>query len=162
MPDLTLPPSAPATPTVETAKGISPWTACLLLALLPLSYALARRQPSPLSVEIHEQAGQVRISWDIPTQGTLIIIDDQENRLIPITPAVSTVTYARRSGDVEVQLGSAYARFVGPPPPPPEKEQIRRDMEDLKKEIVSLRNTETSNRGQLGALWVRMHPNQQP
>jgi hypothetical protein len=155
MPDPTLPP-------VTTTKGISPWTACFLLAILPLSYALARHQPAPLSVEIHEQAGQVRISWNIPTQGTLIIIDDQENRLIPVTPAVSTVTYARRSGDVEVQLGSAYARFVGPPPPPQEKERIRRHMEDLKQEIVSLRNEQTSNSTQLGALWVRTHPAQKP
>jgi len=151
---------SPPTPPVASRKGIRPLVACLLLALLPLSYALARRQPPPLSVEIHEQAGQMRISWNIPTQSTLIIIDGQENRLVPITPAFSTITYARRSGDVEVQLGSAYARFVGPPPPPPEKEQIRRNMAELRKQIVSLNASKTTSRARLGNLWVRTHPNQ--
>jgi hypothetical protein len=115
------------------------WAMCLPLALSPAAFLIPRHTPPPL-VNLREEAGQLRISWTTPTNSTLTILDGKDRRFIAITPTDSTVIYARRSGDVTVQLGSALARFVGPPPPPSEIEQLRTSVKSLQEKITSLRN----------------------
>jgi hypothetical protein len=88
-----------------------PWALAALLALASLLFFIPR-EPQ-LALNLHESDGQMRISWNVPTEATLKILDGTERIYIPITPQQSTLTYARQSGDVTVGIGSVEARFVG-------------------------------------------------
>jgi hypothetical protein len=103
-------------------------------------------------VNLREELGQLHISWNVPTSSTLTILDGTDKTSILITPEHSTVTYARRSGDVTVKLGSALARFIGPLPPPPEIVQLRTSVHSLQSKIASLRKVQSADWAKLSAL----------
>jgi hypothetical protein len=134
------------------------WKLCIPAALL-LSLGFIPRKP-PLSVNLTESAGQMRISWNVPVRATLTILDGAEKTSIPITPAESMVTYVRRTGDVGVQLGSAQERYVGPPPPPAEIETMRSTVKALESKLKSLRRVQASGRTIITALeeFQKAHP----
>jgi hypothetical protein len=137
---------------VAVRKPRWPWAACLLL--IPLLFL--RPHPPQLALTVREAEGQVRISWNVPTAETLTILDGGERTYIPIAPEESTATYARRSGDVTVGIGSAKARFVGLALPPNEIERARAGVETLRQKLNSLRAEKASGETRIAALERRL------
>lgn len=113
------------------------WTWCL--ALLPLLYFIPRHPERPLAVTLQEDSGQLRISWSIPTKATLSILDGGRRTAVSVARDLSSLTYARSSGDVTVEIGAAQARFVGARVPPKEIERERSNLETLASKIAALR-----------------------
>ncbi len=144
---------APAPPLVKVMKRR--WTWAWSLALLPLLFFIPRH-PRPLEINLREDAGQLKISWNVPAQAPLSIVDGGERTSIVIPPGASTITYARRTGDVTVGIGSVQARFVGPPLPPAEIEQVRESIDSLQSRIVSLRGAHLAGQEKLAALERRL------
>jgi hypothetical protein len=126
------------------------------LLLLPLLYFIPHHPQPPLAVTLREDSGQLHISWNVPAQATLAILDGSERTSIPIGPGLSNLTYARRSGDVTVAIGAAQARFVGPPRPLTQTEQVRASIDSLQFTIVSLRATQAAGDIKLAALRRRL------
>jgi hypothetical protein len=118
---------------VKVVKRRWSWTWCL--ALFPLLCFIPRHPPPPLALTLREDSGQLRISWSVPSKATLSILDGGQRTAIAIS-GLSSVTYSRRSEDVTVEIGSAKARFIGPPLPP---EEIAPDLETLASKIAALR-----------------------
>ena len=114
------------------------WAVCLPFALA-LLFLLPHRATPPLALHVSEDAGQLRISWNVPTDEKLTIIDGGERTFIPIVREQSTVTYARRTGDVTLGIGSAQVRFVGAELPSSETERTRAVIAKLESRIASLR-----------------------
>jgi hypothetical protein len=135
------------------------WKMCIPVALL-LSLGFIPRRKPPLSINLTETAGQMRISWNAPVRATLTILDGAGKTSIPITPGESMITYVRSTGDVSVQLGSAQERFVGPPPPPAEIERMRSSVKALESKLKSLRRVQASGRTIITALeeFQKAHP----
>ncbi len=121
----------------KVVKQRRSWTWCLLL--LPLLYFIPRAPERPLAVTLREDSGQLRISWNVPTNATLSILDDGQRTSISIARDLSSLTYARSSGDVTVEIGAAQARFVGAIVPPKEIQQERANLETLASKIAALR-----------------------
>ena len=85
---------------------------------------------------LQEDAGQLRISWNAPTSETLTILDGGDRTSVAISPGQTTATYARRTGDVTVGIGTVQTRFVGPGRPPSEAEKMRNSIDTLHRKIV--------------------------
>lgn len=128
------------------------WVAGLALALVPLVYFTPWRWATPLTVTLQEQAGQVRISWNVPTAALVTIIDGSEKISVSVGMQQSSILYARRSGDVRVQMGSAQARFIGPPVAPNQIELMRTSVKALQSQLASLRSAQISGWQTLAAL----------
>jgi hypothetical protein len=126
------------------------------LALIPLVYFIPWHPPPLLAMCLSESAGQLRISWNVPSQNTLTILDGGELTSILITPEESTATYARRTGDVTVAIGSVQSRFVGPALPPTEIERRRAAIADLEAKITSLRAASAAGQTRIAALERRL------
>lgn len=124
--------------------------------LLPLLYFVPHHAPPALAVTLREDAGQLRISWNVRKQATLTILDGGERTSISITPEQSTVTYARRTGDVLVGIGAAEARFVGPALPPAEIDIERASVRKLKSKIAALRAVHAERETKIAALQRRL------
>jgi len=140
---------------IVAAKGRRwPWACVALLPLFLLTFYRPRHAPPALT--LRETEGQIRISWNVPMSGTLTIRDGGERTYIPVGPGQSTATYARRSGDVTVGIGSTEARFVGPALPPSEIEQARAGVEALRAKIASLRAARTMGEARIAALERRL------
>jgi hypothetical protein len=106
-------PPKPAACPRKAAMKPTAWAAVGSLALtLPL---LAFFRPAPaLGLEVREQAGQLRISWE-PGKPAVIEIDDGADHLsVPLFASQRSLTYARSTGEVDVRLtiedGSAHPR----------------------------------------------------
>jgi hypothetical protein len=125
------------------------------LLVLPLLGLIPHHQP-PLAVTLREDTGQLRISWNVPVRGTLEILDGGERTSLAIAPGLSTVTYARSSEDVTVGIGSAQARFVGPPLHPTPLDRERAELRALESRIVSLRSVRVAGMAKLAALRRRL------
>jgi hypothetical protein len=134
------------------------WTLGLgmCLALIPLFYFIPRHPPLPLAMSLSESAGQLRISWNVRTKETLTILDGGELTSITITPDQSTATYARRTGDVTVAIGSVQSRFVGSAPPLTEIERRRAAIAELKAKITLLRAASVAGQTRIAALERRL------
>jgi hypothetical protein len=132
------------------------WAACLPLALAPFLYFLPHRQPPPLALRVSEDAGQLRISWNVPTEEKLTIVDGGERTFIPLTREQSTATYARRTGDVTVGIGAAQVRFVGAELPPSEIERTRAVIAELRSRIASLRAEQEQGQERIATLERRL------
>lgn len=97
--------------------------------------------PAPIDLVVVDRDGQLEIGWDSRSDavlnaasGTLSIVDGRVIRNLPLTPEElqrGNYTYARESGDVEVELvidnadgGQAReaSRFLGRPPVPQQNE----------------------------------------
>jgi hypothetical protein len=142
-------------PTPQVVNKSWSWQWCPLL-LLPLLYFAIPRQPAPpLELKLHEEAGCLLISWTVPTDETLVILDGGELISIPIAPPLSTITYARRSGDVTVGIGTAQARFVGALPPGP-LEMERSGIAALESKVASLRAAQAAGQLKIAALQRRL------
>ena len=107
-------------------------------------------------MSLSESAGQLRISWSVPTKETLTILDGGELISITVRPDQSTATYARQTGDVTVAIGSVQSRFVGPAVPPTEIERGRAAIADLKAKITSLRAAIATGQTRIAALERRL------
>lgn len=124
----------------------------LALALIPLICFTPRHRQPPIAVSLREDSGQVRISWNVPNKATLTILDGGEKTSIALTPAQSTATYARRSGNVTVRIGKAEGRFVGPALPPTKMEQMRASVKALESKVASLRSERADGQTKIAAL----------
>jgi hypothetical protein len=137
------------------------WAACLPVALAPFLYFLPvhflmHKAPAPLALRVSEDAGQLRISWTVPTEEKLTVIDGGARTFIPITREQSTATYARRTGDVTVGIGAAQVRFVGAELPPSEIERTRAVIAELKSRIASLRAAQEEGQERIATLERRL------
>ena len=92
--------------------------------LLPLLYFIPHKPAAALALNLDE-AGQLRITWNVPTEARLTILDGAHRASVTITREQSSVTYARRTGDVTVGIGALQTRFVGRALPPTEIEKER-------------------------------------
>jgi hypothetical protein len=144
--------TTPATPALKKRS----WRWAYVLALLPLLYCIPHRPDPPLAVALREDAGQLRISWSLPQKETLMILDGGDLTTISIKPEQSMLTYARRTGDVVVKIGSAQARFVGPPLPPTELERMQASIENLKFKIAELRANKAAGQQRIATLQRRL------
>jgi hypothetical protein len=133
---------------VETRNWKWAWS----LALLPLLF-LIPRHPTPLSVNVREDSGQLRISWNRPGQTALTIVDGGQRIDVPLDPQQSTLTYARKSDDVTVEMGSARARYVGAPT---ELELTRTSITELESKVSALRAAHASANAKIAALQSRL------
>jgi hypothetical protein len=77
---------------------------CLPVAIF--AYLQPGMPQPPLALAVREEAGQLIMNWDaVRTEpGRLEIIDGSERTLIHLAPAQTGVTFAHRTGDVEVRL----------------------------------------------------------
>lgn len=167
--EVTAPESAPRVdpPAVgRTAAGTKwPWArivvsvflaaAAILLAVKPLP----RGKPQPQSGgNLHEDHGQLRISWNAPSQKVLTILDGGERISLAIAPWQSSLTYKRRSGDVTVGVGSEEFRYIGPAPPrspkqrDPQIQQERERVEALESRVTELRTALASGQTKIAKL----------
>jgi hypothetical protein len=140
------------TPIPVVKKRKWAWAACLLL--IPLLFY--RPHHPQLALTVRETAGQMRISWNVPTTETLTILDGGERTYAPIVQGQSTATYARRSGDVTVGIGSAKVRFVGPELPPSEIDRERARVAALDARAASLRTAMALGKTKIAALERRL------
>jgi hypothetical protein len=124
----------------------------LALVLFPLRKVESR---DPVAVNLSDDKGQLRISWNTAGQKIMTILDRGERISLALAPQQSSLTYARRSGDVTVGMGSTQVRFIGPPPPPSHMAQTRANVEALKSRIACLRAVEALGRIKLAALEER-------
>lgn len=126
------------------------WAALLLL---PLLFFIPHKTQPALALNLREDAGQLHIAWNVPTDAKLTIIDGAHRTSVAITREQSGATYARRTGDVTVQIGSLQARYVGPPI---EIEQARAGVEALKSRIALLRAARNAGQAKIAALQRRL------
>jgi hypothetical protein len=131
------------------------WAACLPLALVPFFIRPHHASP-PLAINLHEEGSQLRISWNIPTEEKLTIVDGGERTYMPITREQSTATYARRTGDVTVGIGATQVRFVGNALPPTEIERTRATIAQLNSRIASLRAAQAEGETRIATLQRRL------
>lgn len=128
------------------------WAACLLL--LPL--LLLRPHHPQLALTVHEADGQLQISWNVPTTETLTILDGGTRTYVSIVPGQKTATYARRSGDVTIGIGSVQARFVGPALPPTQLQKMFASLDDLHAKVKKLRTISSTNESKIASLERRL------
>ena len=130
------------------------WAASVLL--LPLLYFIPNKPPPALALHLNEDAGQLHITWNVPTKAKLTIIDGAHRTSVNIMREQSSLTYARRTGDVTVGIGSLQSRFVGPALPPTVIESERQRIEALQSEIVSMRAAHITGQARLATLQRRL------
>ena len=99
--------SAIALALVASLGMATPWLAQAGLRAIP--------RP-PLRLAVREEAGTLRILWNpaaIRGPATLEIRDGAETRSIDVR-SLSSLSYSRRTGDVEIRLDGESAHFIGP------------------------------------------------
>jgi hypothetical protein len=155
-------PPVPATVTKPKQRSAAVGaSACFAVALALIPFIPVRLSPfqlgnnHPFALNVHEDKGQLHISWSATAQRMLTILDRGERISLTIAPQQSSLTYARQSGDVTVGIGSAQVRFIGPAPPGSEVEQIRAGVEALESKIASLRTVLVSGQVKMAGLEVR-------
>ncbi len=157
----------PDPPQVRRTVGRTklPWARIIVSALLAVAtvflavkpFALGKSQ-SRSGGNLREDHGQLTISWDATAQRVLTILDGGERISLAIAPQQSSLTYARRSGDVTVGIGSEQFRYIGPAPPPsqiPQEPQIQQERERvaaLESRITELRAALASGQTKLAKL----------
>jgi hypothetical protein len=132
-----------------------------VLAVLGLRFLGPQLHVEPLSLSVIERDGQLQINWNHASQsiagataGTLEIVDGGEKRSIPLNRtelAQGSLTYMRRSGDVEVRLAvntsgggrmEEASRFLGTPPEgvdASEMDAMKVERDALQDEVTRLR-----------------------
>lgn len=141
-------------PLVVAKRRRLPWAACI--ALIPLLFLFYKPHHPQPAITLRETGGQLRISWRAPASDVLTIVDNGERVLVPIQAGQSNATYARRSGDVTVGIGSLQARFVGPALPPTEIEQLRAGVKALRAKVGALRAAQAAGLRKIAALERRL------
>jgi hypothetical protein len=141
-------------PVAVVKKRRWPWAACA--ALIPLLFIPYRSHHAQLALALCETGGQLKISWNVPTSELLTIVDGGERTYVPILAGQTTATYARRSGDVTVGIGSVQARFVGSALPASEVERESARVEALRARVVALRAARAAGQRKIAALQRRL------
>jgi len=94
---------------------LAAWAAVVLIAVLTgLRYFLVSPAAEPIALSVIERDGQLQIGWNNAARpvtgavrGSIEINDGKDDKLIPLSPrdlAQGRLTYARKTGDVEVRL----------------------------------------------------------
>jgi hypothetical protein len=139
------------------------WAAVILiLAVAGLRYWMEASSPEPISLSVIEHDGQLQIHWNSSarpvrnaSRGSLEIADGGDSRTLALTPealAAGNMTFARKSGDVEIRLtvenaegvrSQEASRYLGPPPALPassqELNELKRQKDELETELARLR-----------------------
>ena len=129
---------------------------CFALLAIPLmagSYFLPLLPRPPLGLAVREESGQLRIQWNpigAEQQARIEIIDSAERTTLPVTSALSSATYVRRTGDVEVRFDVSEkgfdtrreaTHFVAlAPPVSPEIERTRVEIQSLENQAGQLKD----------------------
>jgi hypothetical protein len=82
-------------------------SAGLASAGLALTFGRAVAWNAPLSLSVHEIAGQLRIGWSrnaVARGATLEILDGGRQTIMFVSSTLADVTYAARTADVQVRL----------------------------------------------------------
>ena len=98
----------------------------------------------------------MKIGWNVPTSETLTVLDGGERTYVAISPGQTTATYARRSGDVTVGIGTVQARFVGPAMPLSETEKMRASIDALHSQVLALHAESMVQQTRIAALQRRL------
>ncbi len=139
------------------------WGAVIaILIALGLRYRMQADSPEPIALSVIERDGQLQIQWNRSAKlvrqaarGSLEIDDGTEGKTIPLTHdmlAAGNVTWARKTGDVEIRLtvqnadgakSQEASRYLGPPPAAAQNPQaltdLKRQKNDLEAELERLR-----------------------
>jgi hypothetical protein len=141
------------------ARPKQPWARIIASAFLAVATTLLAimalpqgKSQSPSGGNLREDHGQLRISWNAPSQRVLTIVDGGERISLAIAPRQSSLTYARRSGDVTVGIGTEQFRYIGPSPPQSQLQQERERVAALESRITELRVRLASGRTKLAKL----------
>ncbi len=146
----------PAVAPVKVAKRRWPWAWSLALIPLLSLFFIPRHTQPPLTLKLGDDVGQLSISWNVPTDATLTVVDGRAETSIAIHRGLSKMTYARRTGDVTVRIGATQTRYVGPPPPQTETERLRSSMKTLKIRAAAMRDSLVSGQTKIAELERRL------
>ncbi len=135
----------------KTAVGTAACIALALAVILSMQFRRGDSEP-PRALKVREEGGQLLVSWNAPARTTLTILDGGEQTSLAVAPDQSTLTYARRSGEVVVRVGAAQVRFIGRVPPPTGIARMRASLETLESRIACLRVAWVAKRNRLVAL----------
>jgi hypothetical protein len=104
--------------------------------------ALPRSRP-PVALTVREHAGALQIGWTPAALSAPAMLDIQDGAEHTSVAAASlaSLTYVRRTGDVEVQLGGESAHFLGSDPPVPRINRVREQVAELDAEARDLEST---------------------
>jgi hypothetical protein len=161
--------SAPRADPPEAGRTVArrklPWGRMIVSAFLAAATILFAVKPVPRGKSdsrsggnLHEDHGQLRISWNATSARVLTILDGGERISLSIAPQQSSLSYARRSGDVTVGIGPEQFRYIGPAPPPSQKsqepqiQQERERVEALEARITELRAALASGQTKIAKL----------
>jgi hypothetical protein len=126
----------------------------LVLMLVPLIRLPGKPRLASV-VNLRDDKGQMRISWNVPGQTKMTILDRGERISLVIAPQQSSLTYARRSGDLTVGIGAEQVRFIGAAPPLSDRERMRARVEALESKVACLRAVGAAGRSRISALEKR-------
>jgi hypothetical protein len=134
----------PTKPPKRLMKSAMAGIGLLCVPMAVLAYLQPALPQSPVALAVREEAGQLIVGWDArggTENGRLEIVDGGEPTIVHLSPDQTSVTYAHRTGDVEIRLatgtreGSARweaVRYVAPIPP------ANRDADTAKENVVKL------------------------
>ncbi len=156
-------------------RRMAAWvTAASLIVAAAIAFALTRPapgpEPAPVHLHVSESGNQLTIAWNRESQSLVqarsaeitIIDGDRSTATVPLDNESlkrGSVTYVRRSGDVQVRMhvqlreGRAMeeiTRFIGPDPAPPPAPPLEAKREEPDPELLRVRaelnrvNTELS------------------
>lgn len=93
-------------PAGRISRATLPLLALPVVGLAALAVFPPHAAQTPRSIEVHETAHQLQISWE-PAQNAVLTIDDGGAKIsIPVHADQSTATYAMNGPEVEVSLSS--------------------------------------------------------
>ncbi len=157
----------PAPPPRRILKRAMTGTGLLFVPLAALMYLQPALPQPPLAVAVHEEAGQLIIDWqgNAPTElGRLDIVDGSDRLVVPLAPGQSNVTYAHRTGDVEIRLATAtregFVRWEGAAASVPKTVSAGiagDDLVQLEREAMILRTSITRGRTHAKVLLSRIN-----
>jgi hypothetical protein len=143
--------------------------AAAIVAVLGLRFFGAYMNAEPISLSVSEKDGQLQIQWNRSSStivrasaGTLEITDGQDKQNLTLTQkelATGNLTYARKTGDVQIRLivtGSGGqkeegSRFLGQPPEGVDSSEVglmKVEKDALQDEVIRLKqeNSEQADR----------------
>jgi len=100
-------PELPAPPPKRVLKRAMKGTGLLCVPVVVFAYLQPLLPQPPFDLAVREETGQLLVSWNVPldTQpGRLEIVDGGERTLVHLSPAQTSLTFAHRTGDVEIRL----------------------------------------------------------
>jgi hypothetical protein len=122
-------------------------TALLCVPVAALAYLQPMLPQPAIPLTVREEAGQLIVGWKGQSElGRLEIVDGGQLTLVHLAPAQTSVTYAHRSGEVEIRMATSTkegsARWQGAARAAPkslDSSAVRDDVENLEREAKILR-----------------------